>query len=101
MKSNGHRVSADYVTLDTDLSLKLADMRFKKTGRLVPPEYIKEVNQTIPRILPTAIKNGLFDDLRLWDTNINGVPRLVAEYKEGVFTILDKPLWKRFIDKGK
>ena len=100
MKSNGHRISADYVTLDTDLCLKLAAQRSAKTGRKVPKSYIREVNESVARVLPQAIKAGYYDDLRLWDTNIWRHPRLIAEYKDGKMNVVNKDLYSRFLAKA-
>jgi predicted ABC-type ATPase len=100
MKANGHRVSAEYVTLDTDLSLKLAKIRGKKTGRFIPDEFIKNANQKGSTVLVKALENDLFDDMRLWDTNVNGVPRLILEHKNHKTKIFDKKLYDRFLAKG-
>ena len=100
MKSNGHRVKADYVILDTDLSLKLAKARAIKSGREVPEAYIKKVNKTVSDILPEAIKKGYFDEVNLWDTNINGKPRLILRHIDGVTTIENQKLYDRFLAKS-
>ena len=97
----GKRVRIDYVTLDTDLSLKLARMRAEKTGRYVPEDYIISCNQEIPRIVPKLIENSTFDELYLWDTNENGVARLILKFVDGKLDIEDDVLYKRFLDKGK
>lgn len=98
-RSSGHRVVANYTTLDTDLALKINEIRYKNTGRYVPPEYIRKVSRTLANIVPIAIEENLFDEFRLYDTNTKGVAKLIAQQLNGEFKILDDKLWKRFLDK--
>lgn len=100
-KLSGKPIRADYVSLDTDLSLKLADIRYQKTGRRVPPDYIAKMNKEVSVLVPELIKNNTFDELYLWDTNINGKPRLILKQVNGKLEIVDKDLYRRFLDKAK
>jgi predicted ABC-type ATPase len=100
MRAKGHKVKADYVSLDTDLSFKLADIRAKKTGRVIPDDFLQHINQQVSVVFPEALEKKLFDDVRLWDTNINGVPRLILEQKNGVTTIYNQDLYNRFLAKA-
>ena len=70
-----------------------------KTGRAIPDDFIKFANQNGSKVLPEAIEKGLFDDVRLWDTNINGTPRLILEHKNNVTKIHDQKLYERFLAK--
>ena len=99
--TGGKRVRADYVTLDTDLSLKLARARAAKTGRMVPEEVILSGNKGIAEIVPKLIENRTFDELYLWDTNINGTPRLILRQIDGKLEIFDDKLYAEFLKKAK
>lgn len=96
----GKRVRADYVSLDTELSVKLAQIRAEKTGREVPLKFIKDNNREISKLIPKLIENKTFDELYLWDTNINGTPRLILEQVNGVLKIHDQSLYDRFLKKA-
>lgn len=98
---SGKRIRADYVSLDTDLSLKLAQLRAEKTGRVVPESYIRSCNSEISKIIPKAVKNAVFDELYLWDTNINGTPRLILKMVDGELSIESRKLYESFLDKAK
>lgn len=49
--------------------------------------------------MPDIIKNKVYDDLYLWDTNINGNPRLILSQINGALNIKDKALYKKFLLK--
>lgn len=100
LKAAGHRVVANYVTMDTELSLKLNKMRFKATKRMVPESYVKAVNKGITPIVLQAIKEGLFDELRLFDTNIQNKPRKILTFANGKLDIHDKKLYEAFLKKA-
>ena len=89
------------MTVDTEIALERNTLRYLKTGRYVPDEIVSGTHAAISEVLPEAIRRGLYDELRVWDTNISGKVRLIAEIKNGKLKILDKKLWKRFLDKGK
>lgn len=99
-QSMGRRIRADYVSLDTDLSLKLAAARAKKTGREVPLEVIIESNRGVSAMMPEVIKRKIFDELYLWDSNVNGTPRLILKQIDGVLSIENKELYQRFLEKA-
>ncbi len=94
-------IRADYVSLDSDLSVKLATIRAEKTGREVPLPYIKKCNKEISVLVPKLIKNKTFDELYLWDTNINGKPRLILKQINGKLDIIDRQLYDDFLNKAK
>ena len=100
-RNKGKRVRADYVTLDTDLSVKLAEARAKKTGRRVPMKVILDGNKGIAEVVPQLIEHSSFDELYLWDTNINGKPRLILRQIDGKLEILDRKLYNAFLKKAK
>jgi predicted ABC-type ATPase len=99
--ASGKKVRADYVALDTDLSLKLAQARAKKTGRVVPESFIQSSNRNIAELIPQIIKKNLFDELYLWDTNVNGTPRLILKMIGGKLEVIEPELYKNFLNKAK
>jgi len=98
MKAKGMYISADYVTVDIDTALQRNLDRFNETGRAVPTTYLIENHKSISQVVPQAIKNGLYDELNLWDTSTVD-PVKFAEYKNGVLNIIDKKLWQDFLNK--
>ena len=100
-KDAGQRTRADYVSLDTDLSIKLARARSAKTGREVPENYILDMNKEISKLIPQLIKDKAFDELYLWDTNLAGNPRLILSQIDGKLTIADQGLYNDFLNKAK
>jgi predicted ABC-type ATPase len=100
IKSTGRRVRADYVSLDADLSVKLAVQRAAKTGRDVPLNFVNEMNSEVSKLVPEIIKNKTIDELYLWDTNINGKPRLILTQIDGRLKIYDRGLYNDFLRKA-
>jgi predicted ABC-type ATPase len=96
LKMYGHSVRIDYVTLDTKLSLQIAEERFKKTGRKVPEDIIHEKNRSIAALVPALISAKVFDELHLWDTNITNQPRLILSQKSGILEVKDENLYRNF-----
>lgn len=97
IRDAGHRVVANYVTLDVELALSNNLARYKKTGRLVPEKYVRGVSRNIPNIIESAIKQNVFDELHLFDTNINGKPRKILDMVDGELTIHDQKLYETFL----
>jgi predicted ABC-type ATPase len=97
IKAAGHKVIANYVTLDLNLALSNNQKRFEETGRKVPEEYVRGVSKNIPNIVVQAIKIGLFDELHLFDTNIHNQPRKILSHVDGVLTIYDQGLYDTFL----
>lgn len=101
LKEAGNRVRADYVSLDTNLSVKLAEARAKKTGRSVPMDFILDMNREVSVLVPKLLESKVIDELYLWDTNINGSARLILKQINGKLTILDQGLYDNFLSKAK
>jgi SPP1 gp7 family putative phage head morphogenesis protein len=99
MRSNGHKVVANYVTVDTSEAVRRNIARAQKTGRMVPQAFVEETHKNISIIFPQALKEKLFDEVTLWDTN-DRVNVKVMEYKDGKQTIFNQTLWERFLAKA-
>jgi len=100
MKRGGRKVIANYVTVDTEVAVARNLARAKKTGRLVPEAYVRQVHASISEVVPKAVKNGLFNEFALYDTNVAGKIRLVASAKGKKLVVHDEALWKRFLAKA-
>lgn len=93
-------ISGHYVSIDTEEAVRRMVARGKKSGRFVPKKYMRDVHASISEIMPDAIKNGLFDDLVIWDNN-GKAPFIMARVKGKVLTILDEKAWTRFLSKAR
>lgn len=96
----GKNVIAHYVTTDVKTSLDRAKERAIKSGRYVPPKYIKEMHKEISTIFPKLAKNNIFNELHLYDNN-GTTPKLIYSKANGKETIYDKNSYKKFLDKSK
>ncbi len=99
MRAAGHRVVGHYVTVDTEVAVERANARAAKTGRFVPESVIRETHAAVSRVLPRAMEMNLFDEVTLWDNNLQE-PRKVASASGGTMTIHDNLLWEAFVAKG-
>jgi predicted ABC-type ATPase len=115
--AEGHRIVANYATVDYDQAY--ARMRARgdsidaKTGRpygrYIPAAHLRAVHAEVARVVPEAIKHGLFDEFTLWDTSNtkpldNGkftAPLKVASARGTHLTVHDHEAWDRFIALGK
>ena len=89
------------MTNDLELALKLNEQRFKETGRKVPESNVAYIHQQVSRNIPQALRDGLFDELYLYDTNdLEKGPRLILSHKDGVTRIYDPKAYKAFLKKG-
>ncbi|MET0395002.1 MAG: zeta toxin family protein, partial [Chitinophagaceae bacterium] len=98
-KDGGYYVRMDYVSLGTGLSLALAKKRAEETGREVPEDFVKDMNRIISGLVPEMVDNHCFDELFLWDTNEEAVPRLVIQYKNGKLEVKSHELYESFKKK--
>ena len=100
IKSGGQKVEAHYMTMDTELSVKIEKARAAKTGRKVPESFLRETHAAVSDIVPKAIKEGLFDEITIWDNNIKGQPIRIASAKGKKLVVHDKARWEKFLAKA-
>ena len=101
MTDRGMTVRAKYATAEIATALKRNAERYAKTGRMVPPEYVRDVHKKISQIVPDAIRQGVFDDFELYDMNKAGEAIKVATYtKKDGLKILDNNLYGNFLAKA-
>lgn len=99
-RDRGYRIEAHYATLDTDLAVKIANIRGEKTGRYVPEFVVRNTHASVSRTLDTAFQNNLFDSVNLYDTNVQGRPRLVASGTRSSFEVHNRTLYADFLAKA-
>jgi len=105
LKDRGYKVQADYVTCDTETAVERSNKRGRPvseggTGRLVPPDAIRETHARVSEIWPEAVKRGLFDRSSLYDTTSGGKPVLIATARGTSLEIKDQSAYQRFLDKA-
>jgi predicted ABC-type ATPase len=100
MRATGHQVKAAYVTVDTETALERNRERAKKTGRLPPEAFVRECHAAVSKIVPEAIRQGLFDEVTVYDTNSYGQSIPVVSAKGNQMQVHDNELWTRFLAKA-
>jgi hypothetical protein len=102
LRSHGHKIVAHYMTNDIELAKELNYKRYKETGRKVPTHQLEYIHGQVSRVVPQALKDDLFDEFYLYDTNnLTKPPRLIASKKRGEpLKVHDKYGFKRFLKKG-
>ena len=101
MTDRGMTVRAKYATAEIATALKRNAERYVKTGRMVPPEYVRDVHKKISQIVPDAVRQGVFDDFELYDMNKAGEAIKVATFtKKDGLKILDNNLYGNFLAKA-
>ena len=96
----GYKIEANYATLDTNLAVKLAKNRARETGRVVPESYVRSAHADVSASFFDAVEARLFDVANLYDTSIQGKPKLIFRMVNGKGEILDEDLLKKFLAKG-
>ena len=101
MTDRGMTVRAKYATAEIATALERNYQRFLKTKRLVPPKYVRNVHRDVSRVVPEAIRAGVFDDFELYDMNKTGEAIKVATFtKKDGLKILDNNLYGNFLAKA-
>lgn len=98
-RSPGRKISAHYVTADIEAALARNLEREKLTGRHVPETYLAQVHQNISTIFEKAVRNGLFDEADLYDTNQPEAIK-IAEAHQNSLKVLNEKAWQRFLAKA-
>lgn len=101
MRANGHRVVANYATVNVETAIARSNKRGEETGRIVPEALIRAIHKSVSEIMPKAVERGLFDEVTLWDTNSGAPVKVMSAAKGQAMTIHDQNLWQKFLDKAK
>jgi predicted ABC-type ATPase len=106
-RAKGYAIKADYVSVPTDVALKRAHLRATEPGpdkgRFVPKSITRMLHEGVSRDFPEAAAADIFDEVRLFDTNIpkGDDPRLVfSKVKGDPSTIHNEELWQEFLAKA-
>ena len=99
LRSEGRTVSARYVTTDIETAIQRAHARGNETGRFVPEEYNREVHRNVSTVFEKAVRNGLFDETVLYDTNGPTPVKLMSAVGTKL-KIHDELGWQRFLAKA-
>ena len=102
-RDDGYRVVGTYATVPTDQAVSRSNERSLKPSerRFVPEAVIRGTHRDVSRVLPEAVDQGLFDEVRLIDTSVQGQARLVMTGGRGRTTdIVDPGLWAEFTGKA-
>ena len=97
--SDDAKVVADYVTVDLEEAVTRARRRGQRTGRFVPEEVVRETHTNISKIFPDILDENLFDDIKLWDTNVQP-PRMILRKVDGVLEVYDEKAYAKFLRKA-
>jgi len=99
MRAKGQKVVGVYATVSTETAVKRNVARAKVEGRIVPEAAVRASHAGVSRTVPEAIKQGIYDEFTLFDTNGKS-PRKVASAKGTNLTVHEPKLWQDFLDKG-
>lgn len=93
-KAKGYKTIGTYVTIPT----AEAQIRAKQRSRIVPEDVVaaghRGVSDTFPQIMTR------FDEVALYNNEIQGNLRLIGSGKNGTFNVEDQGLWSDFLAKG-
>ena len=107
-RANGHKIIANYATVDYDEAYRRMRSRGDKIGRYIPAAHLREVHAEVSRVFPEMVKSGQFDEFALWDTGAskdlgNGKfspPIKVASGEKNQMSVHDKTAYDRFLAKA-
>jgi len=99
MRAGGQRVVGIYATAPVEGAIARSLARAQRTGRYVPESVIRETHKGVSRVLPEAIRRGLFDEFTVWDTRVSPAVKIASGAKDKL-TIHHAAWWKEFLAKG-
>lgn len=108
LQDAGYKVNGNYLTLPTDLSVKLAaergmtplDIPGAKIGRIVPESIVRTTHANVSVTLKAAIEADLFDSVQLIDAVDRNNPKVVVTKTKGQPHVMnDVEAWDSFMNK--
>ena len=101
-REKGYAINADYVTIPTDTAVERATQRAARSGRVVPEENIRALHRSVSADFKEAVDRGVFDEVTLWNNDVpqGDPPFKIFSMKDGVQTVHDEDLWKKFLAKA-
>lgn len=115
----GYKVHAEYATCSVNEAMRRNQVRAwgyegakargikvyehekdkEGVGRLPPEGMLRSVHKGVSQVLPELVKQGAFDNVRLWDTE-GGAPVLVMSAQGNKMTVHHAPKWQQFLAKA-
>lgn len=103
LRGAGYKIHGEYVTVPTQMALDRAHARSLKHGpdfgRKVYPSVVKFTHRAVSRILPEAVRQGLFDTWRLHDTR-GQTPEVIAHGRKKTVVVDNQEKWGEFLEKA-
>ena len=98
-RAAGYKVKGMYVTCPTELAMNQGVARGNGKGRYLTERIARDTHSHVSKVLPDAVKAGVFDDCQLWDTE-GDKPVLVMSSVGTNMQIHDQEAWDRFLAKS-
>lgn len=103
MTEAGYEARVFYVNAPTDVAVKRAAQRARRTGRWVPEPEIRNQHKNVSARFVSSVKplveDGTISQIRMYQTE--GNPQLIADGGAGVFDVIDQTLYDGFVNKSK
>ena len=81
-RASARRVTAEYVTIDTEEAVARSAARGARSGRRVPEQVIRDTHVGVSEVFPQAAADDLFDEIRLWDNNVPKGEKPILVYEK-------------------
>ena len=102
---NGMRVIGHYATVPTEMAVGFSQKRYEiegpKGGRWVDPAFIRRSHAGVTDTFFDLAKFNDFDQLFLWNNEIENEPRLIYSQVDGQAIIHDDALLIEFLNKSR
>lgn len=90
----GYKADGVYATVPIETALARSQARGEATGRFVPTTAIKEIYNSVGKVVPSAAEK--FDTFKLYDTQTT-TPKLIADaHGPGTLQVHDSDRWASF-----
>ena len=81
-RASSTRVTAEYVTIETEDAVRRSAARGRRSGRYVPEQVVRDTHAGVSEVFPQAAADDLFDEIRLWDNNVPKGERPILVYEK-------------------
>lgn len=99
LRNRGQKVVGIYASVPTDVAVARSNDRAERTGRYVPEVFIRGTHASVSRVVPEAVREGLFDEVTVYDTT-GRTPRKLLSSVGAKSTVHDQVGWDTFVAKG-
>jgi predicted ABC-type ATPase len=107
LRGEGRPVHALYATISVEAAIARNQQRYEGmkeqgiTPRKVPEVTLRAIHADVSKLLYHAATAGLYDSLKLYDTEHRNAPKVIATAKGDKLTIVDQKGWETFMHKGR